>query len=105
MGVLILDHTLGDLAGEGISNRDINVIGGDGEGFDHQRLNDQTGDDFVLIKRRTEISVQIREKGLSENHIRLDAQIAATSLETFHMLHLHASQTGQLIGLLGNQGA
>ena len=35
VGVLVFDHALGDLAGEGISNRDIDVVSRDREGFDH----------------------------------------------------------------------
>ena len=48
VSVLILHNAFRDLAGEGIGNRDVDVIGRDGKGFDQNRLNQQAGDQVAL---------------------------------------------------------
>ena len=105
MGVLVLHHTLGDLAGEGISNRDIDVICGDREGFDQQSLNQQTGDDLPLFQSSLEVAMQRFEELAGKHHVGFNTKVATTGCEALHVLHLHAGQAGQLLSLIGDESA
>ena len=52
-----------------------------------------------------EVVVQGGEELLGEGHVGHDAQVVGTGGEALHVLQLHAGQLGQLIGLVGQQGA
>ena len=105
MGVLVLHHALGDLAGERVGNRDIDVIGRDGEGLNQQRLDQQAGGHLARSQGGLEVPVQRREELLGEGHVGCDAQVVGAGGEALHVLELHAGQLGELLRLVGEQGA
>ena len=49
--------------------------------------------------------MQRLKKLLGECEVRFNTQVTATGGEAFHVLHLHPRQLGQLLLLIGDQGA
>ena len=105
MGVFVLDNSLSDLASEGISNRNIDVISRNREGFDQQSLDQQASHHLALLQRGLEVAVQRLKEFFGEHHVRLDPQVAAAGGEAFHVLHFHPRQLRQFVLLIRDQAA
>ena len=105
MGVFVFDHSLGDLAGEGIGDRNIDVVSGNREGLDQDGLDQQAGDHLAFGQRRLKVAVQGREEFLGKGHVCGHAKVVGTGSETLHVLDLHAGEAAQLFSLIRDQGA
>ena len=105
MGVFILDDSLSDFAGEGVSDRDIDVISRDSECLDQQGLNKQTGNHLPFFQSRLEIPMKGGKKLMGKGHISHNTKVFCTSGEALHVLHFHLCQPGKFLSLIRDQRA
>ena len=94
MGVFVLYHALGDLAGEGIGYRDIDVVSRNGKGLNQDGLNQEACHQFAFGQGLLEIVAERREESTGEGHVGHHAKIGGTGGEALFVLHLHPGQPG-----------
>ena len=89
MHVFVFDYAFGNLAGEVVSDGNVDVVGCDRKCLNNQRLNQQASHDFAFCIGNLKILVELRKEFFGKRHVRRDAEVLAASLKPFHMTVFH----------------